>query len=190
MFQLIVTVSFAAKDRVSQTFKIEVHDRGQSRTGGDSDHGLLDTRDRITLKHGKDRSLYYYANYNQQNFINRPAYQCDETNTAQMEDCLVEFYSFMLNCSLPWLKNKSQDRRVCNQPEDVANYAEVFAKVNEKPRYLEDLKKFGCLIQPCKKNTWKVELIDQDLAWVNWVNANEAILYFSNTQAYVRTLPL
>ena len=177
-------------------WKIEIHDRGQSRFGGafdhrfggSSDHGLLDYQDLITLHYGKHRSLYYYVNYYQQNYVNRPSYPCDETNSVQMESCLLEFYSFILNCTLPWMKTTNHEKRVCDRLEDLAKYREVFSKINKHPHYYEDLEAFGCTKQNCLKNSWKREVVDEDLEWVYWLGEYEVILYFSNNQDFVREL--
>ena len=84
--------------------------------------------------------------------LNKYDYQCDEKNQIKKTECIDEFLTRQLNCSLPWIKTIKANIIKCTG--DLTMLRELYNETRfiQSPKIVHDLQK--CLIPNCVTTKW------------------------------------
>ena len=128
---------------------VEQHEPGQS-----SYHYRFDWLEGMESKEKKYGYQEYFIS-TVTTSLKKHDYDCDEKNQMKKTECIDEFLTKQLNCSLPWMKNKVNS---LNCTGNLTILRELYYNFrhnqsNLSPQVIKDLRK--CLIPNCISTKWR-----------------------------------
>ena len=128
-----------------------MHESGQSPYNYDVDLSKVEYLD-------KDSHVVYTMNGRQDvvKRLKKSNFICHEDNSNRQEDCLNNYYTSKLNCTLPWVQAYNQEHTsLC----DGKDKFEEFRNLSMSIRGLgatNELYERGCIISNCKQKSWNI----------------------------------
>lgn len=127
---------------------VEQHEPGQS-----SYHYRFDWLEGMESKEKKYGYQEYFIS-TVTTSLKKQGYECDEKNQMKKTECIDEFLTKQLNCSLPWMKKVNS----LNCTGNLTILRELYYDLrhnqsNISPQVMEDLRK--CLIPNCITTKWR-----------------------------------
>ena len=84
--------------------------------------------------------------------LKKSNYDCVEDNSFSFKDCINEFISNQIGCSLPWIKTVIKKRQ-CTSKQDLDMFRNLSIHLTS-PKARGDISKNGCFKPNCRKRTW------------------------------------
>lgn len=127
---------------------VEQHEPGQS-----SYHYRFDWLEGMESKEKKYGYQEYFIS-TVTTSLKKQGYECDEKNQMKKTECIDEFLTKQLNCSLPWMKKVNSLNCIGNLTILRELYYDLrHNQSNISPQVMEDLRK--CLIPNCITTKWR-----------------------------------
>ena len=90
--------------------------------------------------------------------INKSNYTCNEYNTNGFMNCMENYYSKKMGCTLPWSLNtlKHGSMNICEGKEKFKQFKNIAMNIL-KPEESTELINSGCFIPNCLQRSWKIK---------------------------------
>ena len=81
---------------------------------------------------------------------------CHEDNSNRQEDCLNNYYTSKLNCTLPWVQAYNQEHTsLCNGKDKFKEFKNLSMSIRGLGT-TNELYERGCIISNCEQKSWNI----------------------------------
>ena len=113
--------------------------------------------------------------------LKKSNYDCAEDNSFSFKDCMNEFISNQIGCSLPWTKTMPEKRQ-CKTQQDLDIFRNLSTQLTS-PKLQEIISKDGCFKPNCRKTSWIKNQYDH-----TWSQEGNYTILFLNVPATAKVL--